>query len=44
MYYELTWENLNDDAFNQWFDTQGLISKEENDKIANFSSAFEIRK
>lgn len=44
MYYELTWEDLNDDAFNQWFVTKGLISKEENDKIANFSSAFEIRK
>ena len=44
MYYELTWGDLNDEAFNNCLVTKGLISKLVNDKNANFSSAFKIRK
>lgn len=44
MYYELTWEDLNDEDFNKWFIDKGLITKEDDNKIANFSNAFEIRK
>lgn len=44
MYYELTWEDLNDNKFKEWFVQKRLISEEENDKIANFRNAFTIRK
>ena len=44
MYYELTWEDLNDEEFKKWFIEKKLISKEEDDKIAKFSNAFEILK
>jgi hypothetical protein len=44
MYYELTWEDLNDKEFKKWFIDKGLISKEDDSKIANFSNAFKVRK
>ncbi len=42
MFYELTWEDLNDEMLVEWFLEKGLIDKSA-DEIANFSKAFKVR-
>jgi hypothetical protein len=44
MFYELTWEDLYDKKFNDWFAKNELISKADNEKIASFQNAFTIKK
>lgn len=44
MYYEFTWEDLNDKKFKEWFVQKRLLSDEEKDKIASFRDAYIIRK
>jgi hypothetical protein len=44
MYYELTWEDLNDKKFIEWFVKNDLISKDDEQKLANFSNAFSIKR
>lgn len=43
MYYEMTYEDLNDEKFLDWFLSKGLITEKDSAKIANFKDAFEVR-
>lgn len=43
MYYELTYEDLNDEKFLEWFHTKGLITIKDSNKLANFKDAFAVK-
>jgi phenylalanyl-tRNA synthetase alpha subunit len=44
MYYEFTWEDLNDKKFIEWFVKSNLISAQDEVKLASFSKAYSIKK
>lgn len=43
-YYELTVEDLNDKKFLKWFKEKGLINEENENEIAKFKKAYEVKK
>lgn len=43
-YFELTWEDLDDDKLLTWFKKVELIGEKESTQIANFSNAYKIKK
>lgn len=43
-YYELTVEDLSDRKFIEWFKEKGLVTREDENALAQFSKAYELRK
>lgn len=43
-YYELTVEDLSDRMFIEWFKSKGLVTSEDENALARFSRAYEIKK
>lgn len=44
MYYDLTWEDVNDEELIKWFIDKELIGEKEDSRIASFGNAFKVRK
>lgn len=44
MYYDLTWEDINDKELIKWFIDKELIGEKEDSRIASFGNAFKVRK
>lgn len=44
LYYELTYEDLNDKQLYTWFLNKGLLNKDDSDKLAHFKNAYEIKR
>lgn len=44
MYYDLTWEDVNDKELIKWFIDKELIGEKEDSRIASFGNAYKVRK
>lgn len=44
LYFEFTWEDLNDPEFMEWFETKGLIDENVKESLANYNPAFVIKR
>jgi hypothetical protein len=42
-YYDLTFEDLNDEKIMEWFLEKKLIKEDDENKIANFRKAFSVK-